>query len=330
VSFQWPIGLVALLLVPLALAGYILLERRRGNAVARFSNPALYPNLVGRRPGWRRHIPVGFLLAALTALLIGFARPQASVSAPLEKATIVLAMDISRSMAATDVKPTRLAAAKAAANAFLEKVPEQYAVGIVAFETKATVASPATTDRDITRQSIRALRPGEGTAIGDAIIRSIDVARAAGATGVPQSLGDVTVRAPSAILLLSDGAQTQGSVTPLAAAGRARTEHIPIYTVALGTPEGVVERTLPGGFTERIRVPPDPQTLRQVAGQTDGEFFAVPDQARLKQVYEDLGSRLARKKQQRELTVVLAIAGGLLAAAGALLSSLWFQRMPLR
>jgi Ca-activated chloride channel homolog len=329
-SFQWPIGLVALVLVPLAAAGYVALERRRGDAVARFANPALYPNLVGRGPGWRRHIPVGLLLAALAALLVGFARPQASVSAPLEKATIVLAMDVSRSMAATDVKPTRLAAAKAAARAFLEQVPKQYAVGMVAFETKATVASPATTDRALTRQGIDGLRPGEGTAIGDAIIRGLDVARAAGATGVPESLGDATIRAPSAILLLSDGAQTQGAVTALDAARRARAEHVPVYTVALGTPEGVVERTLPGGFTERIRVPPDPETLRQVAGTTGAEFFAVPDQKRLKQVYEDLGSRLAHKKQDRELTVALAAVGGVLAAAGALLSTLWFQRMPLR
>jgi Ca-activated chloride channel family protein len=330
VSFEWPIGLVALVLVPLAAAGYVALERRRGDAVARFSNPSLYPNLVRRRPGWRGHVPAGLLLAALTALLIGFARPQASVSAPLEKATIVLAIDVSRSMAATDVKPTRLGAAKAAANAFLDKVPEKYSVGLVAFESKATVASPATTDRSVTRQAIAALRPGEGTAIGDAIVRAIDVARAAGATGVPQSLGDAQVRAPSAILLLSDGAQTQGAVTPQAAAGRARQEHIPVYTVALGTDQGVVERTLQGGFTERIRVPPDPQTLRQIAGTTGAEFYTVADQQRLKQVYEDLGSRLARKKQQRELTVVLAGVGGLLAAAGALLSAFWFQRMPLR
>ncbi len=327
-SFQWPAALLLLVIVPLAAAGYVAVQRGRSGVIARFTNPALYPGLAPRRPGRRRHLPAAILLVALTALLVGVARPQANVSVQQEDATIVLAIDVSRSMVAKDVAPTRLGAAQAAARAFLAEVPAKYRVGVVAFATRANVVAPATRDREAIRGAIRNLRPGEGTAIGEGIVRSIEVAKKAGATGVPQSLGDAIVQAPAAILLLSDGAQTQGSVTPDAAAGRAREEHIPVYTVALGTPNGVVERALPGGFRERIRVPPDAETLRRVAATSRAEFFAAPDVERLEQVYADLASRLGRTTHEREITFAFAAAGGLLAVVAALLSELWFRRLP--
>jgi Ca-activated chloride channel family protein len=280
-SFEWPLGLLALLLVPAAIAAYALGERRRTRTAARFAAPPLFPNVVARWPGRLRHLPAAVLLVALTAMLVGVARPHATVSVPREEATIVLAMDASRSMLATDVHPSRLAAAQAAARRFLRRVPETFRVGVVAFATRAQVAAPPSENRGIAHAAINGLRPGEGTALGEAIALAVNAARPA--RGRPED------RPPASILLISDGAQTQGVVTPAAAAQRARRRGVPVYTVALGTEEGVVERPLPGGFTERVRVPPDPETLERVAQVTGGEFFAAPDDERLSQVYEELG-----------------------------------------
>jgi Ca-activated chloride channel homolog len=328
VSFRWPEALVALALLPLATAGYVLLHRRRSRTIARFTNPLLYPNLVDRSPGRRRHVPAALLLAALAALLVGVARPQASLSVRREEATIVLAMDVSRSMAATDIAPSRLAAARAAALVFLREVPDRYRVGVVAFGRRADVVTPATRSRDVVRAALAALRPAEGTAIGDAIVRSLEVARAATRIDDKRPSSPSGERSPAAILLLSDGAQTQGSATPAAAARKAAAAGVPVYTVALGTEFGIVQRTLPGGAVERIRVPPDPQTLRQVATLTGAEAFDATNLTRLKRVYEDLGSRLGRQKEDREVTVALAAAGGVLALVAAVLSELWFRRFP--
>ena len=341
-SFQWPEALIGLVVVPLALAGYIVVQLRRSKTVASFTNPILYPNLVARRPGWRRHVPVALLLTALTALLLGVARPQASVSVKREQATIILAIDTSRSMAATDVLPSRLEAARTAVNAFLDEVPPRFRVGVVAFARRADVVSPATTDHTIIRETVAALRPAEGTAIGDAIAKSLEVARAAslpggGAQGVEAGrtttipggqLETPTEKLPAAILLLSDGAQTQGRLTPRTAARQAAAAGVPIYTVALGTPAGVVERTLPGGAIEKITVPPDPSTLRLISQLTGADTFEASNLEGLRKVYEDLGSRLGKQKQDREVTVAMAAVGGVLALLAAALSELWFRRFP--
>jgi Ca-activated chloride channel homolog len=320
-SFEWPLLLLGLALVPLVLVGYALHERRRSGHTARFANPALFPNLVARSPGWRRHLPAAILLIALAALLVGVARPHAALSVPREEATIVLTLDVSRSMGAKDVKPTRLVAARSAAQQFLERMPDSYRVGIVSFATRALVAAPATDDRDVTEAALAALRLGEGTALGEAIKLSLDVARS-----VP---GEEARQAPpAAILLLSDGAQTQGNLTPDQAAIRARAAGIPVYAVALGTPEGIVERPIPGGYRERTRVPPDPETLRRVTALTGGEFFAALDEERLSRVYEELGTRLGRKTERTEITVAFAGAGAALLLAAGALSALWFRRLP--
>lgn len=329
-SFEWPLGLAALALVPIAAAGYLLYDRRRARVAAAFANPALLPNLVARSPSWRRHLAVALLLLALATMLTGFARPHATVSAPREEATIVLVMDISFSMVARDVRPTRLQAARRAARAFLDRVPESYRVGLVAFGTRAQVGAPATDDRDLVREAVARLRPGEGTALGEAIVLALDVARSRPARGRP---GSAPARRrpddpPAALLLLSDGAQTQGQVAPDAAAGRARALGIPVYTVALGTPDGIVERPLQGGFVERIRVPPDPDTLRRVASLSGGEAFSAGDTERLRRVYEELGSRLGRKNERREVTVAFAGAGMVLLLIAGAASALWFRRLP--
>jgi Ca-activated chloride channel family protein len=319
-SFEWPLALVALLLVPVAIAAYLLGERRRARMAARFAAPALFPNVVGRRPGRLRHLPVAILLVALTAMLVGVARPHATVSVQREEATVVLAMDVSRSMVATDVRPSRLVAAQAAARRFLRRVPETFRVGVVAFATRAQVAAPPTEDRGVAHSAINGLRPGEGTALGEAIALAVNAARPARVR--PED------RPPASILLISDGAQTQGNVTPAAAAQRARRRGVPVYTVALGTDQGVVERELPGGFTERVRVPPDPETLENIARTTGGEFFAAPDDEQLSRVYEELGSRLGRRPKRAEITVAFAGAGALLLLAGGALSALLFRRVP--
>jgi Ca-activated chloride channel family protein len=320
-SFQWPPALLALVAIPLAVAAYVAGERRRSRTVARFATPALFPNVVARAPGRLRHLPPAVLTVALVALLVGVARPHATISVPREEATVVLALDVSRSMTATDVHPTRLASARSAARRFLEQIPDSFRVAVVVFATRAQVASPPTHDRSLTRRSLGTVRPGEGTALGEAIDLSLRAARSVPGEqpGAPP---------PASILLISDGAQTQGRVTPDQAARRARAAGILVYTVVVGTPDGVVERRLVGGFTERIRVPPDPSALQRVARASRGEFFTAAGDEELREVYEELGSRLGRRDKRTEVTVAFAGAGmGLLVAAG-LLSTLLLRRLP--
>ena len=320
-TFEWPLALLALLVVPLALAAYVLYDRRRTSDAARFATPALFPNVVARAPGRLRHLPTAVLLLAITALAVGVARPHADISVQRDEATVVLALDVSRSMNATDVRPTRLAAAQAAARRFLELVPDSVRVGVVTFATTARVVAPATHDRDAVVASLGEVRSGEGTALGEALSLALRVVRRAPA----ETPG---VRPPAAVLLISDGAQTQGAVSPLDAARRARARAVPIYAVALGTPEGVVEQPAIGGYTERVRVPPDPRTLRRVARMSGGEFFDAATDRRLRKIYEELGSRLGRETKRAEVTVAFAGAGGVLLLVGGALSTLLFRRLP--
>jgi Ca-activated chloride channel family protein len=325
VTFQWPVVLVALVVLPLGAVAYIVWDRRRWSAAARFASPHLLPNVVDRSPGPLRHLPPALFGVALAALVVGAARPHAARLVASEEATIVLALDRSRSMVAADVRPTRLVAAKAAALAFVAEVPKTFRIGIVGFATTAQVASVPTADRTVTRAAIEALRPGEGTALGEAIVRSLELGRGVRpGTRAPRSPSDP----PLAVLLLSDGAQTQGQLQPVAAAQTARTLGVPIYTVALGTPDGVVSRRLPGGLTERIKVPPDRETLARIAEITGAESFAVADAPRLQAVYENLGSRLGRREERREITFAFAAGGAALLFAAGAASVLLLHRLP--
>ena len=319
-TFQSPLALLGLLVVPLLVAAYVRHERGRGSYVARFANLALLPNLVDRAPGWRRHLPVAILLVALAAMVVGVARPHATVSVPREEATVILAIDVSRSMAAKDVEPSRLGAARAAANAFLRKVPEKFRVGVVSFASRAVVAVPPTADRSLVRAALAALRPGEGTALGDAIALSAQL-------GQRERRADGT-RPPTAVLLISDGTRMGGRTTPQASSQRARSQRIPVYTVVLGTENGTVEQTLTGGFRQIVQVPPSPDTLRQVAQTTGGLFFTAKNDARLRDVYERLGSRIGHRRESREMTDVFAGGSAALLLAGGALSALWFRRVP--
>lgn len=319
-SFDRPVALLVLLLIPLVAAAYIVFDRRRRTQAASFATLALYPNVVARSPGRLRHVPVIVLLAALAVFLTGFARPHATISVKREEATVMLALDVSRSMTAKDVTPTRLEAAQTAARRFLEDVPDSYRVGVVAFATRANVVAAPSQDRAFASAALSQARSGEGTALGEAIVLSL---RAAGR--VETEDGE---RPPASILLISDGAQTVGRVTPVQAARGAREAGVPVFTVALGTPDGIVERKLTGGFTERVRVPPDPGSLRRVATTSGGEFFAALDAAELQRVYDELGSRVGRRDKDAEVTVAFAGGGMVLLLLAGALSTLLLRRLP--
>lgn len=319
-SFGRPLALLALIVLPLIVAFYYVRARHQTQFASRWGSPALLPNVIDRAPGRLRYLPLAILLVALAAMIVGVARPHAVVSVPREEATVVLAIDISRSMKADDVEPTRLEAAKTAAKAFLEKVPKKFRVGVVSFGSRANAALPPTEDRALVRASLDSLKPGEGTAIGDAIAMSAQLGR--------DQVTEDGKRPPKAVLLISDGAPDGGTTQPADAARKAKSLGVPVYTVLVGTEQGVVEEELPGGLRTRIQVPPDPDVLRRVAELSGGEFFTATDDDGLKKVYEDLGSRLGHRDKSREVTDVFAGGSAALLLTGGLLSVLWFRRVP--
>jgi Ca-activated chloride channel family protein len=320
VSFEAPLALLGLLLVPVLVGLVVLHERGRRAQAAQFGNPALLPNVVDRAPGRWRFLPLAVLLVALCAMIVGVARPHATLTVPREEATVMIAIDVSRSMKAKDVVPTRLDAARNAAKAFVAKVPEKFRIGVVSFGSGATVAVPPTADRSLVTAALDSLKPGEGTALGDAVVLAAQL-------GGRQRAADGTTP-PTSVLVISDGARVGGRTSPQAAARRARTLRVPVYTVLLGTQNGVVEETLTGGFRATIRVPPSPGTLRQIARATGGESFTATDAAGLGKVYEQLRSRLGHRRQDREVTQAFAGGSALLLLAGAAVSLTLFRRVP--
>jgi Ca-activated chloride channel family protein len=353
-TFAEPLLLGGLLLVPLALAAYLLVQRRRSRYVVRFTNVDLLTNLVPRTPGWRRHVPTALYLASIAFLVVALARPSMTLKVPREEATVMLTMDVSRSMTATDVDPTRLAAAKAAATGFVDSLPAAFRIGLVAFSTDARLVVQPTTDRGQVRDAIDNLTADGGTALGDAIAISLDAtadarntsAESDAATGTPDpaapSPSPDATPAPSAsadpaagdgtpvtaTILLSDGANSTGSTEPLDAAKEAAAEGMPIYTIALGTPDGTVEVQDQFGQVQQLQVPPDTDTLRQVAQVTGGKYFDAPTAEDLAAVYESLGSKVGYVEQQQEVTQWFAAAALLLVVAGGGLAALWFNRFP--
>jgi Ca-activated chloride channel homolog len=319
VSFHWPLVLTALAALPILVALYLDRDRRRVASQAQFGNPDLLPNVVDREPGRLRYLPPLVLLVALVFMIVGVARPHATVSVPREEATIVLAMDVSRSMKATDIEPTRLDAARVAAKTFLDDVPEKFRVGVVSFATRAVVGVAPTDDRELVTTALDTLKPGEGTAIGDAVALSVRVGQPAEQNAEAP---------PRAIVLISDGARDGGQVDPEEAAQQAKRRGVPVYSVLVGTPDGVVEEELTGGFRRIIRVPPNPETLEQVAKTSGGEFFAAPDAAGLNRVYEELGSRLGTRNEDREVTDVFAGLAAVLVLIAATTSAFFFRRVP--
>jgi Ca-activated chloride channel homolog len=320
VSFQWPLALLGLLILPVLVALYMSRDRRRTTYAARFTTPGLLPNLVDASPRWRRHLPIAVLLVALAAMVVGVARPHATVSVKREQATVILAIDTSLSMGADDLKPSRLEVAKRTSRALLRQLPEKYRVAIVGFSGRAYVALPPTDDRELAAASLRSLHTGEGTSLGDAVALATQLARR-------QRASDGTIP-PAVILVVSDGAQLSGRNSPGSAALRARAAHIPVYAVLLGTQDGIITVQLAGGFQAQMRVPANPQTLQTVARVTGGRFFPAPTETRLRQVYEHLGSRLGSRKEKREVTDLFAGGSAALLLLGGGLSALWFRRIP--
>jgi Ca-activated chloride channel homolog len=338
VGVQWPGLLWGLLLVPVTLAAYLLAQRRRARYAARFTNLDLLAK-VARSPSWRRHLPAALYLLALTMLLLALARPQAVALVPREQATVVLVMDVSGSMNATDVQPTRLTAAQQSAVGFLGQLPAKFRVGLVSFSSTAQILTRPTTDRDAVRNAILSLRAEGATAMGDGIERALELKRPPAPPGstttlpgaAPPSTAPPNPGAdlPMVILLLSDGANTQGRTQPLDAARHARQLNVPIYTIALGTDTGMVdipdEQT---GQLRRIPVPPDRFTLRRIAEATNARSFNAPSSKDLKTIYQDLGSKIGFVKQRQEVTVGFAAGALLLLVAGAGMALVWFGRFP--
>ena len=319
-TFEWPLALVGLIVLPVLIALYVWRERRRTDYAARFTTPDLLPNIVDASPHWRRHLPLAVLLIALAAMVVGVARPHAMMSVKREEATAILVIDTSLSMSADDVKPTRLEAARREARGFLDQLPSKYRLAIVGFAGRAYVALPPTDDRDLAVSALRNLHTAEGTSLGDAVALATRIAGR-------QRASDGS-NPPAAIIVISDGAQFTGRTSPAAAALRARQAHIPVYSVLVGTPHGVITVPLSGGLKAAMRVPTSPDTLHMVARATGGRFFAAPDAAQLRTVYQHLGSRLGSRRESREVTNLFAGGSAALLLIGGGLSALWFRRVP--
>jgi Ca-activated chloride channel homolog len=319
VSFTSPLWLLALLIVPALIVGYIVRERRRPKNAARFASIALLPNVLDHAPGIRRHLPVAILLVAFSLLVVGVARPHASVRVPREEATVILALDVSNSMRANDVQPSRLAAAQAAAEAFVAKVPKKFQVGIVTFASRATVALPPTTDRSLVHTALSNLHSSGGTALGDAVALS---------TKLVEQQRTVDGRVPPAsVLLISDGKQDGGATTAAAAGQKAAAAHIPVYTALIGTSTGQIQQKLTGGYTATIQVPANPTDLQALAKTTGAQFYTASSSSQFRDVYKKLGSRLGHRTINREMTDVVGGVAALLLLLGGGLSAFWFKRV---
>jgi Ca-activated chloride channel family protein len=318
VSFASPLALLGLLLLPAAALWYLQRQRERRRLADAFAAPALAASVTPRRPGWRRHVPMLVFAGALAVLVVAAARPRTTVAVPVERASIMLVTDVSGSMLATDVAPNRLTAARQAAERFVDKVPKQVNVGVMQFNQVPQVLQSPTPDRAVARDALGRLRASGGTATGDAVQTAV---RVLGTTATNNGK-----RPPAAIVLLSDGASTRGA-DPVAAARAAAKQHIPVYTVALGTPGGTITVPRTSGGTATRRVPPDTQSLAQMASVSHGQSYKAADASRLSDVYKRLGSQLGRKRERREITS--AFAGGALALVlvGAAMSLTWFGRL---
>jgi Ca-activated chloride channel family protein len=324
-TFAWPAALLSLALIPVLVVAYMLLQRRRVKYAVRFTNLDLLANVVDRAPGWRRHVPPLFALVALASLLVALARPQASVAVPRDEASVVLAIDVSGSMMATDVAPTRLEAAKHAADSFLDRLPDRFRVGLVSFSTGATELAAPTEDRAQIRGLVDGLEPHTGTAIGDAIAAALKLAPEG--DGEDGKATDENGKPLFSILLLSDGTSTTGIAVD-DAIQLAKDAGVAVNTVALGTDDGVVSIPNELGELQTVQVAPDRDTLREIAEQTGGRYFDAPTADALDSVYESVGSQIAWDKKKREVTVAFAAGGAVFLLLASALSAAWFGRLP--
>jgi Ca-activated chloride channel homolog len=318
VSFAEPLALLALLALPLLALFYAAEQRNRRAAATAFAAPPVQPSVAPNRPGWRRHAPLLAAALALAVLILAAAKPQRTVAVPVERASIVLATDVSGSMTATDVKPSRLVAAKRAARRFVDQVPARVNIGVIAFNGTPGVLHSPTRDRVAVRAAIESMTPSGATATGEAIAAGTQMLRPGGSSSKR--------RPPAAILLLSDGTSTRGR-DPVEQAQTARRLNVRIYTVTLGTDKGTITVTRQDGSTVRRPVPPDPDSLAEVAQVSRGKAYSAGSTDRLEEIYEKLGSELGHKNEKRQITSVFAGGGLVLLLTGMAMSMRWFGRV---
>lgn len=310
-----PVWLLLLIPIVALLVVYLLIQRRRSRYAVRFATLPMLEQLIGRRPGWRRHLPAALLLVAFAVLALAAARPQVDVRVPRERATVMVVVDVSLSMMATDVEPSRLVAARQAAARFIDGLPDGFNVGVVSFAGSATVLDRPGPDHEAAVQSLNALRLGQGTAIGEGVFSSLDQLSA-----LSSELGGDAV--PAQIVLLSDGSSTFGrSLTQ--AAGAATEAGVPVSTIAYGTSQGTV--TVQG---TTVKVPVDEAALATLADNTRGTAYTAATSDQLDQVYDDIQSSIGYRTELREVTSYVAGAALLIGLLAAFFSMLWFSRLP--
>jgi Ca-activated chloride channel family protein len=305
------------LLVPLAglVAAYLWAQRRRSRYAVRFATLPMLASLTPRGPGWRRHAPAAAFLVALVVLTLAIAQPSVDVRVPREQATVVVALDVSPSMQATDIAPDRASVSRQAAIEFIEALPDSFHVGVVAFSGTAIPVAPPSTDHDAAIRAVRALEIGESTAIGEAVFTALEGIEAVNTQtpGAPP---------PARIVLLSDGSSTTGR-SPEEAAAAARRAGVPVSTIAYGTENGQV---LIGGRS--VPVPVDVDALRELAEDTGGTFSTARDDQELRGVYQELESTLGWTVEERDVTTLAAGIALAVAALAGLASLRWFARLP--
>lgn len=344
-TFLWPELLWLMLVPPALILLYLWLIRRRNKLAVRYASLTMVREAMGSSQRWRRHLPALLFLLAVTAMLLASARPFATIRLPSQQETIMLAMDVSGSMRATDVEPNRLVAAQNAAKAFLAELPRHVKVGIVAFAGTASVVQPATVNREDLVTAIDKFQMQRGTAIGNGIVMSlaelfpdadIDLAKMQYGSRPQGSSLDERAKAgkkvyepvapgsngSTAIILLTDGQRTTG-VEPMEAAKLAGDYGVRVYTVGIGTVTG--ETIGFEGWSMRVRL--DEETLKAIAARTQAEYFYAGTAQDLKKVYSTLSSKLTMQKKETEISGLLALLGAALALLSAGLSMLWFNRI---
>lgn len=305
-NFSDPQRLWVLLVIPLVIAGYVFALKRRNKIGMRFTNTTILGRVVPKQSQWRRHLAVALSLLSLAALSIAWARPQGIEMVPRERATIVVVIDTSLSMQATDVKPDRLEAAKAAAINFVNSLPAQYNVAVVSLSGNPAVRLPPSIDRTAARQAINSLKLADSTAVGESIYTALEALQMA-----PKGPGDQGA-APGAIVLLSDGQNTAGRA-PVQAAQASKEAKVPIYTIAYGTDNGYVD--LDG---KRERVPPDRELLKELADITGGQSYSAENVSQLDRVYTTIRSEVGQVPTKKETTALWAGYGLAFAVVAAL------------
>ncbi len=335
-SFIWPPMLLSLLALPLVVVLYVRAQRRRQQLMARYGSLGFVQQASSRQPGWRRHVPAAFILAGLTILALALARPQAILSLPRVQGTVILAFDVSGSMAADDIQPTRIEAAKAAAREFVQRQPATVRIGVVAFSDSGMLIQPPTYDQQVILSAINRLSPSRGTSLANGIFASlttIDELESKEATNYysnrdPQPTPTPTpmppgVYQPAIVVLITDGENT-APPDPIAAVEAAVYRGVRIHTVGVGNPEGTLLKV--EGFMVHTQL--DEATLQHIAQRTGGTYYNVQSEDDLRAVYDSVGAQLVIEPEETEITALFAGLSVIVLLIGGALSLVWFSRLP--